>query len=1799
MLHSTILCTRAMWPVLLAALFLLASLSGAQPITCSDGTQSKPCCSDGSSAAAGAGCPDGQRPTDTCGTCGTSSGGTPSPPPPSGGTSAAVSCTQYPNANGFGVTQACGSTAIFDGPTFAEPPLAESSGGSLAVTLEVTPGTVDAGLYSFQSRNFKYNGVTAPVGPTLKFKPGDTVSITLVNSLSAQGNDNTKAHNTLRLPNTTNVHTHGLHVDPAVDNVYVSVEPGSRHTYTYTIPANHMPGIHWYHSHQHGASALHLMGGLVGALYCMDSSSSQVPADLKSMQSYIMVITHIAICSCNPTTDPFRIVSYQELSTKMGDTLPLNFQASVANGDYGGGSVLLVNGQLQPKLSLTVGQWTIFELVNAVGDSYIELEIRTAVNGGSTACSMTLLAIDGVYLHASRSITEFMFPPAGRASIAVMCATAGTFYLQSYPQARAADLEALVGQNLVTLEAVGNGPAATGPSWTKGSVDRAWYLQDLTNARVEGEWQIGVEQSAIDQPAGAHLGVGTDCTIPCGGRADCEAIGYSDPEQYGSCPHVAFEGYAQGSHYSHVGKLCSVEDLVIWGRGRTPHPIHVHVNHFQVVSSADGRYTRYWGQIGDFRDTVPAFVGATRVRYALADFGGVIINHCHFLFHEDQGMMSRIWVGDGANFCVASGKYPSFTYCDSNVPADGWSQTPASISRTCTAAEVQTMGLTAPSPSLTPPAPTPAPVPSPTPASLTPAPVPSPESTSASPTPPPAPSLVSGPRVGESCVAGMCGEGAWCLDVNNMCYGIGTGCNWGKCGGGASCNSADGLCWETCYHTASTCADSIPRKNTYSCDYSSHGGRPSCGVTNSLCAGRGENYPCQSQAVPAPTPAAIPTAVSGPRVGESCVTGMCGEGAWCLDVNNMCYGIGTSCNWGKCGGGGWCNSADNLCWETCYHTASACADSIPRKNTYSCDYSSHGGRPSCGVTNSLCTGRGENYPCPSQAAPAPPPPTPVPTGASGPMVGESCISGMCGEGAWCLDVNNMCYAIGTGCNWGKCGGGGWCNNADGVCYETCYNTATACADSIPRKNKYSCDYSNYGGRPSCGVTNSLCSGRGENYPCPSQAAPTPSSTAVPLPAPAQVQTCQGPCTCNDGSQSLPCCSDGSTASAGGNCPDGQPPTDTCGTCSISSGATPSPPPQTSGSVVSERCNWGECGTGAWCNHAEDTCRAVGDACISGMCGAGAWCLQVNSRCYALGSGCNWGACGGGAWCNSGDGKCYETCYNTATACADSIPRKNTYTCDYSNHGGRPICGVTNSLCAGRGENYPCPPASAEITGDVHFTSQTTGGRRKLSDISSAAVQKAIAAGLGVNFNSTVSDVDASASTSTLVASVSIQVAQDMEAKTLNTLQDAMLSDFANHFEDSLVGANEISGLSSVWFVPNSTSLPFACEFALDCDECLKGLICAWVPDESRCATNGGLAGTAKQGVGIRQCPAPTTTPSAQPSRKNKGSLRNGRNLTGDEISYLSDRMSLSMPTGCMAKISSIAPKEYTRGEYLVLEDITISGDKDVTASECEAVLQRQLANTSVVSSLHQNAMFEKGGNLVVMTDGPGATKITLPDNFEEVSLFVQPGFMPVAAERCYSGAMVLSEVLSPFDTGGAPSAPQFECQSRQNCTAFIHHWPNHTLLLWSGKPDLTEATGLAVVKHPLCMVKVQVFCGNDCPPALLENKVPCRCPEGFWPIPRCEDGSVADAGADCADGKPPKDRCSDGSVCDLQTFNQTTMISEVTTTSRAADVSATSTTLSEARTTQKEESVSDDSNHMSQACVLLLLLAAMPKPELC
>jgi FtsP/CotA-like multicopper oxidase with cupredoxin domain len=68
------------------------------------------------------------------------------------------------------------------------------------------------------------------------------------------------------------------------------------------------------------------------------------------------------------------------------------------------------------------------------------------------------------------------------------------------------------------------------------------------------------------------------------------------------------------------------------------HPVHLHLNHFQVISrngSAPGSYDAGWKDTVDLRATEAIEVA---VRYT--DYAGRYMMHCHNLEHEDMAMMA-------------------------------------------------------------------------------------------------------------------------------------------------------------------------------------------------------------------------------------------------------------------------------------------------------------------------------------------------------------------------------------------------------------------------------------------------------------------------------------------------------------------------------------------------------------------------------------------------------------------------------------------------------------------------------------------------------------------------------------------------------------------------------------------------------------------------------------------------------------------------------------------------------------------------------------------------------------------------------------------------------------------------------------------------------------------------------------------------------------------------------------------------------------------------------------------------------
>jgi FtsP/CotA-like multicopper oxidase with cupredoxin domain len=120
-----------------------------------------------------------------------------------------------------------------------------------------------------------YNGTdvdpqTPYVAPAIEIRPGETVRVNLDNQLPADESCTAPVHDVdnPHCFNGTNLHTHGLWVNPAGngDNVLLSINPGVKFQYEYNVPSDHPSGTFWYHTHRHGSTALQVSSGMAGAL---------------------------------------------------------------------------------------------------------------------------------------------------------------------------------------------------------------------------------------------------------------------------------------------------------------------------------------------------------------------------------------------------------------------------------------------------------------------------------------------------------------------------------------------------------------------------------------------------------------------------------------------------------------------------------------------------------------------------------------------------------------------------------------------------------------------------------------------------------------------------------------------------------------------------------------------------------------------------------------------------------------------------------------------------------------------------------------------------------------------------------------------------------------------------------------------------------------------------------------------------------------------------------------------------------------------------------------------------------------------------------------------------------------------------------------------------------------------------------------------------------------------------------------------------------------------------------------------
>ena len=203
-------------------------------------------------------------------------------------------------------------------------------------------------------------------GPVIEGRVGDVVEVRLTN----------------RLPEPTAIHWHGLRLPASMDGtemVQKLVQPGESFTYRFKLLD---AGTFWYHPHAN--ETVQLERGLYGALIVRGEDE--------------------------PVLDREQVLVLDDMKLDRKGRLA-KFGGFVQWHDGREGDARLVNGKIEPTLSIAAGQIERWRVVNASSARYVRLSI------GRTP--FRLLGTDGGLLEAPVTVDDVLLAPGDRADIAV------------------------------------------------------------------------------------------------------------------------------------------------------------------------------------------------------------------------------------------------------------------------------------------------------------------------------------------------------------------------------------------------------------------------------------------------------------------------------------------------------------------------------------------------------------------------------------------------------------------------------------------------------------------------------------------------------------------------------------------------------------------------------------------------------------------------------------------------------------------------------------------------------------------------------------------------------------------------------------------------------------------------------------------------------------------------------------------------------------------------------------------------------------------------------------------------------------------------------------------------------------------------------------------------------------------------------------------------------------------------------------------------------------------------------------
>ncbi len=407
-------------------------------------------------------------------------------------------------------------------------------------------------------------------GPVLEVLPGDTVRIRFTNRLAAP----------------TNLHYHGLHVSPEgqADNPFLEIPPNEQFTYEFRLPDDHHSVTAYYHPHLHGYVAQQIFGGL-GGMMIVRGALDEIP-EIQAAQEEILFLKDFDLSRAVNAPDPY-------------------FGVQMPGRE---GSLLTVNGQVNPSFTISSGGLLRFRIVNASTSRFYRLAFENH--------PMHLIATDGGAIAQPVELQELLLSPGERAEVLVQGnQEPGQYRLLNLPYQRGG------------MGMMGGMMGSGSMRGSRSPQQNETTPQHLATLTYSGQ----VEALTLPQQL-----------LPVEDLPESQTV-RQFTLNHGMVPGRGMTFLINGQSFEHGQvdtsvRLNTVEDWDVVNTGVMDHPFHLHTNRFQVISR-NGQTVPYRA----WKDTILIPTGeSARIRVAFKDFPGKTVYHCHILDHEDLGMMGVI-----------------------------------------------------------------------------------------------------------------------------------------------------------------------------------------------------------------------------------------------------------------------------------------------------------------------------------------------------------------------------------------------------------------------------------------------------------------------------------------------------------------------------------------------------------------------------------------------------------------------------------------------------------------------------------------------------------------------------------------------------------------------------------------------------------------------------------------------------------------------------------------------------------------------------------------------------------------------------------------------------------------------------------------------------------------------------------------------------------------------------------------------------------------------------------------------------